>query len=270
MKNMLFTNLSFIDRINEKAVNPWLRKLDEGVFFKGLILLVLCLAALGFVISGLIVVLFGVFGDNNFIDTFITRDGMETSFAIGSSVGLLVGFILSLIAIWIVYSIVLKRTRQLEQENYEGLMHFLFVKSMPKLIIIFAEILAVLAFYISSIGLTATFCGAAAYGPLLEFSIGMSNALPISIPEVGGKAMFISDYQFFSEHLKVVLSTFAYSFVLLILIYVYKEIYSFLLNLFIVFMRFLPRFAIPVSMSYKNQNMAPEAEMKSKINLDDI
>ena len=143
-KNLPFVSLSFTDNAYNKFILPFLGKLDDGNVFKKIITLSLSISSLGLLIGGIYLTITGLFGDDGFIKNFVTNEMIVGGKKVGSIVGLLLGSVASIITAWSLFSVLKKRTEQLNGLEYTGLLDFVFNKTLPKLILIIGELLFIL------------------------------------------------------------------------------------------------------------------------------
>ena len=136
-----------------------------------------------------------------------------------------------------------------------GLLDFVFNKTLPKLILILGELLFILFIYGGILQIIATMVGSYVYAPLSSYPGLILGLIP-------GTRMFnelipnsiYGDYDNIGNSIKIAVMGIASSFVILIVFYIYKEIYSYLLKLITVFIGFLPKFAIPLAIRKRNEN----------------
>jgi hypothetical protein len=254
-KNLPFVSLSFTDNAYNKFILPFLGKLDDGNVFKKIITLSLSISSLGLLIGGIYLTITGLFGDDGFIKNFVTNEMIVGGKKVGSIVGLLLGSVASIITAWSLFSILKKRTEQLDGLEYTGLLDFVFNKTLPKLILIIGELLFILLIYVSVLQIFASLVGSYVYAPLLRFPTIIMGITP-------GMQMFnqfipnqiYGDYDHFDMYLKMGVLGFAASFIVLIAFYLYKEVYSYILKLATNLIDFLPKFALPLAIRRRNEN----------------
>ena len=238
-----------------KFIITFLAKLDDGDVFKNIITLLFSISAYLLLFGGIYLTVNGILGSDGFITSNITVDNIAVGTAIGSSIGLLLGFLISLISVWILFSILKKRSEQLKEVEYTGLIDYVFNKTLPKLILVIGELVFILVFYGGILQIIASLAGSNVYAPLGGFPSIILNMLPgmdifsqYTITQVYG------DYDYFSELITMGISNVVASFIILIAFYIYKEIYVYLLKLATNFIGFLPNFAIKLAIRTKNEN----------------
>ena len=253
-KNLIFLNVDALDAARSKFVDPLISKLDEGSIFKSFIILILQITAFAALIGGLVLTVTGLLGDDSFVTRNITNEFKDGAHITGSTIGLVVGVALSLIIAWLLYAIIMKRTTQLDSEEYDGLLNYVFSKVAPKLIILAGEVACTLMIYVSLLAIIATCVGAAAYGPLQEYP-GIIVGLFPGMEMIPNQRMdLVGNYDFFEEGMKSGILGLVFSFISLIGFYIYREVYYYALKLVKALIEYLPKFAIPFSIRNRNEN----------------
>ncbi|MBM3918876.1 MAG: hypothetical protein FJ344_05150 [Sphingomonadales bacterium] len=254
-KNLPFVSLSLADNGYNKLVIPFLGKLDGGSVFKNIITLLLSVLAVALLLGGIYLSVDGLFGDDCFIQSHISGEGLSGGKKAGAVVGLIVGFATSILAAWSAFSILKKRTEQMKTIEYDGLLSFVFVKASPRLILVTGELLFVLYLYMGILQIIAALVGSSVYAPLLGYTASVLSVFPgmeyfsESIPQ-----QIVGDYDNFGQHIKIGIMSTALSFLLLIIFYIYKEIYNYIMKLATNLISFLPKFAIPIAIRKRNEN----------------
>lgn len=272
-KNLPLVSFSFADKGYNNIIIPFLGKLDDGNVFKMVITVLLSLSAIGLLLGGFYLSLANIFGDNGFIKMAITNDSLSAGKKIGSVVGLLLGFPLSLIASWALYSIMKKRTEQLEELEYIGLLDYLFNKTIPKIIIILGEILFVLFLYAGVLQIIASIIGSYVYAPLNNYPGLILGIIPgMHVFQNLIPNQIFGDYDNFAEYLKTGILISALSFVVLIAFYLYKEVYNYMFKLVTVFIQFLPKFAFPLAIRKRKEFQSSDKKnnVSNQIDFNDI
>jgi hypothetical protein len=253
-KNLPFVSIPFLDKAYNKLITPTLELLDKGVIFRIIITFLLSLSAIVLLFGGIYLTVANIFGDYGYINEHIKQGNFNGLQKTGSSFGLVFGFILSIATSWTLYSVLKKRTDQLKEMDYLGLLDYVFNKTIPKLILIVGEIIFLLFLYVGILQIAATLLGAYAYAPLqrfpsliLEFFPGM-NVFDEFLPRV-----VYGNHDHFSEYILVGILGVVCSFIVLIAFYIYKEVYTYLLKLVTVFIDFLPKFAFPVAVRKRDE-----------------
>ncbi len=254
-QNLPFVSLSFADKAYNKFIIPFLGKVDDGNVFKKFITFLFTLSAIGLLIGGLYLTVIGPFGDNGFINSYVTSENSTVGQKIGSVLGLLLGFVISVIISWALYSVLKKRTEQLKGMGYLGLLDYVLIKTLPKLIIVIGEVLFLLFLYAGILQIIASLVGSFVYAPLAGYHSLIINLLPgMDVFNQFLPQEIYGNYDNFSELIKIGIIGVASSFIVLIVFYIYKEIYTYLLKLITVFIGFLPKFAIPLAIRKRNEN----------------
>jgi hypothetical protein len=253
-KNLPFVSIPLLDKAYTKFVIPTLELLDKGVIFRIIITFLLSLSAIALLIGGVYLTVANIFGDYGYINENIKHGTYNGLQKIGSSFGLVFGFILSIATSWTLYSVLKKRTDQLKEMDYLGLLDYVFNKTIPKLILITGEIIFLLFLYVGISQIAATLLGAYAYAPLqrfpsliLEFFPGMDV-----FDEFLPRAIY-GNHDNFGEYILAGILGVISSFIVLIAFYIYKEVYTYLLKLVTVFIDFLPKFAFPVAVRKRDE-----------------
>lgn len=271
-KNLPFVSVPLAETGYNKFIIPFIGHLDDGNVFKKVITSLLVFAGIVILLGGIYVSIAGIFGSEGYIKTAISIAGLSVGKRIGSSIGLIFGFPISLLTTWILYSIFKKRTEQLNDQEYIGLLDFIFNKTFPKVIIMFGELLFVLVFYAGIMQLVATIVGSYAYAPLTRFPGLVLGILPgMRFFESFIPQQIYGDYHNFVELLTLSLTSLAASFVVLIAFYIYKEVYMYALKLVTVFINFLPKFAFPLAIRKSYLNVHNETgDLTSEIKNENI
>jgi hypothetical protein len=254
-KNLPFVSLSFTDNAYNKFIIPFLGKLDDGNVFKNIITFLFSILALGILIGGIYLTIDGLLGENGFIKNYITKENITGGKIAGSIVGLISGFLISLITAWALYSVLKKRTEQLKGLEYVGLLDFVFNRTFPKLILIIGELLFILFLYGGILQIIASLVGSYAYAPLSSYPNLILSILPgmDSFNQLMPNQIY-GDYDNFGGFIKIGIIAIATSFIVLIAFYIYKEVYSYILKLATNLIGFLPKFAIPLAIRKRNEN----------------
>ena len=254
-KNLPFVSLSIADKGYNKLVIPFLGKLDDGNVFKNIITLLLTVLAIGLLLGGIYLSFDGLFGDSGFVKSYISNDYSSGGQKAGAVVGLILGFAISILTAWALFSVLKKRTEQMKTIEYDGLLSFVFVKTLPKLILVIGELLFVLFLYAGILQIFAALVGSFVYAPLSELPALLLNIFPGMEVFTGlAPQQIVGDYENFGEYIKIGVMSIAGAFLLLIAFYIYKEIYNYILKLVTNLISFLPKFAIPLAIRKREEN----------------
>lgn len=254
-KNLPFVSLSLADKGYNKLVIPFLGKLDDGNVFKNIISLLLTVLAIGLLLGGIYLCFDGLFGDSGFIKSYISNDYLSGGQKVGAVVGLILGFAISILTAWALFSVLKKRSEQIKTIEYDGLLSFVFVKTLPKLILVTGELLFVLFLYAGILQIIAALVGSYVYAPLSEYPALLLSIFPGMDVFTGlAPQQIVGDYDNFGEYIKIGVMSIAGSFLLLIAFYIYKEIYNYILKLVTNLISFLPKFAIPLAIRKRDEN----------------
>lgn len=239
------TNLGFGDMV-ESEVKNLLDRIDNGNIFKSIIVLFFRLIGWGIIASGLWACIINMFSDDDsyrygYFSKFESLTGMQ-SFT--SVIGFLIGLVLCLATIYVLFLFVKKRTNQLEDSAYEGLIHYMYKSVFPTMIMIFGEVLALLLFLVGILSLVAAILSSLVYFPLADMfqllgEMGNVNDLR------DGSGIWIqgfNEYSTYFESLKsnglMSLGIMAVSAFVLVGTYIFKEVYQYLIKLVIKLVEF--------------------------------
>ena len=252
-KNLPFIDLEIANSNYKNRILPFLGNVDNGILFKWYFYNIIRLLGLALLIGGIAISIMELFGDSGYIKQTFGNDAMEGSKKAGAGVGLVVGLFLSIITSWAMYSIVKKRSEQLNEQEYTGLLHFLYAIMAPRMITLAGELAFCLVLYVGLLSLTATLVGSMAYAPLLSLS-----EVFLSIPGVDfiGEMLpnsISGDYDAFTEGIKGSVMAIIASVVVLIAYYIYRELYNYVILLLTNLIKFAPKFAIPIAVRNKSE-----------------
>jgi len=254
-KNLPFVSLSIADKGNNKLVIPFLGRLDDGNVFKNIITLLLSVLAVGLLLGGIYLSVDGLFGDSGFVKSYISSEYLSGGKKAGAVAGLILGFAISILTAWALFSILKKRTEQIKTIEYDGLLSFVFVQTLPKLILVIGELLFVLFLYAGVLQIFAALVGSFVYAPLSEYPALLLSVFPgMEIFSGIAPQKIVGDYDNFGDYIKIGVMSIAGSFLLLIAFYIYKEIYNYILKLVTNLISFLPKFAIPLAIRKREEN----------------
>ncbi|MDD2634898.1 MAG: hypothetical protein PHW82_05305 [Bacteroidales bacterium] len=250
-KNLPFIEIPIIEKFYNKFVLDFLKKLDEGNVFKNIIFTLLNILAFAILIGGVLMSFIFIFGENGYVMSTIGNGSLDTWPRIAAVVGLIVGLVLSIILSWVLYSVLRKRAKELNEETYEGLLDFVFIKTGTKLIIVIGELLFCILLVAGILQLVATLIGGPVYfalGSILGIVTGM---LPIDMSME--TISLLGSYEMFDTLMITSVVLIVSSFVILVISYIYKEVYLYLIKLVKIFINFLPKFAIPLAIRRKEE-----------------
>lgn len=254
-KNLPFVSLSIADKGYNKLVIPFLGRLDNGNVFKNIITLLLSLLAVGLLLGGIYLSIDGLFGDSGFVKSYISSEYLSGGKKAGAVVGLILGFAMSILTAWALFSVLKKRTEQMKTIEYDGLLSFVFVKTLPKLILVIGELLFVLFLYAGILQIFAALVGSFVYAPLSGYPALLLSIFPgMEIFSELTPQQIVGDYGNFGDCIIIGVMSIAGSFLVLIAFYIYKEIYNYTLKLATNLISFLPKFAIPLAIRKREEN----------------
>ncbi|MFT5055562.1 MAG: hypothetical protein ACI80H_000264 [Pseudoalteromonas distincta] len=254
-QNLPFVSLSITDKAYNKFIIPYLGKLDDGNVFKNVITSILWLLSIGLLLGGIYLSIYELFGDYGYIETSVTAEHLTGGKMFGSIVGMVIGLAISIVTSWILYSVLKKRTEELKALNYDGILDFIFVKTFPKLILTIGELLFVLIFHVGILVLVSALVGSSTYAPLSGFAGLLLNVIPgMDMLSEMIPVNISSDYDYFSDTIKIGILVMLSSLVALMASYVYTEVYKYSLKLVTNLINFMPKFAIPVAIRKRTES----------------
>jgi len=253
-KNLPFVSLPIADKGYNKLVIPFLGKLDDGNVFKNIIVLLFSVLAIVLLIVGIYLSITGLFGEDGFVKNYISALGLEKSKIAGSVVGLIFGLLLSLLTVWTLFSILKRRADQMKDIEYEGLSNFVFIKIIPKVILLTGEMLFILFMYTGILQIVAALVGSFVYAPLSGYPGLLLGIFPgMDMFEDIVPQQIYGGYENFTEYTVVGLMSIVGAFIVLIAFYIYREIYNYILKLVTNLIAFLPKFAIPLAIRKRDE-----------------
>jgi len=254
-KNLPFVSLSLADKGYNKFIIPFLGKLDDGNVFKTIVNLLFTVLSFALLLGGVYLSITGLFGDSGFIKQYISSDYLSGGQKAGAVVGMILGFAISILTAWALFSVLKKRSEKMRATEFDGLISFVFIKTIPNIILIVGELLFVLVLHAGILQIIAALLGSYVYVPLSEYPEGLLSIFPgmdlfsgIVPREIAG------NYDYFGETIKVGIGAVAGSFIVLVGFYVYKEIYNYLLKLATNLIAFLPKFALPLAIRTRKED----------------
>ena len=253
-KNLPFITIGIADSNYNNRVLPFLTGVDDGKVFKWYLTTFWRLAAFAMLLGGLAISFMELFGDSGFIKQAFDNEFITGGKKAGAAVGLVVGLVLSIVTTWFLYSVTKKRAEQLNDQEYKGLLHFVFVTMIPRLITLIGELSFTFVMYIGLLQLVATLVGSLAYAPLLTYGQFLTTVPGVDMIAIMLPNTISGDYDNFSGGIQLALVGIVGSVLILIAYYIYKEIYNFALKLAMALISFLPKFAIPLAIRNKSEN----------------
>jgi hypothetical protein len=253
-KNLPFIEFGITDKNYNNRVLPFLGNVDNGDLFKWYVVNIWRLLSFALLIGGIAISFTEMFGDSGFIKQNLQNEAMSGGKKAGAGVGLVLGLVISIVAAWFMYSVTKKRTDQLKEQEYTGLLNYLFVTLIPRQITLVGELAFIMVLYIGIMQLVATLVGSAAYAPLL--SIGELLVSAPGIDAVGGLLpnAIVGDYDNFDVNIQMALTGIIASVLVLIAYYIYREIYVYAVRIVIALIHFIPKFAIPLAIRNRSEN----------------
>lgn len=248
-KNLPYVSVGIIDDNYNNRVLPFLGRMDDGSLLKWFFVSLWRIASFIFLLGGIYLVFMNLIGEDNYCKSTFTEE-MSIGAKVGASIGLIVGILISLLCAWFLYSLTKKRTDQLNEAEYKGLLHFISHELLPRTITLYGELFFTLIMYVSVLQLVAALDGHSAYVPLMDY---LRMFQVIVIPGMEGVFDLIptkvfGDYDHMDITLRMAVFGALGSFIILIAYYVMKEVYMYALKIILALIDFIPRFAIPLSM----------------------
>lgn len=261
-QNLPFVKVGIIDDNYNNRVLPFLGKIDNGHLFKWVIVLIWRLLSYALLLGGIYLTFAGIAGDEGYLK-LLEGDGLSGGQKAGAIVGLILGVVISLVCAWFLYSLVKKRTSQLEENEYNGLLEYLTGTLFPRLITLIGEIGFTLFFYMGLMQICATLVGSYAYAPIVDLwdtimnmvmslsSPGLDMVTSLSAENPMAK-MVAGSYDNFGPEMQGAIMIIVTSFLYLIYFYALKQIYNYALSMTHALIRFIPRLALPIAIRTKN------------------
>ena len=249
-QNLPFVSFGPADQNYNKRILPLLGNIDNGQLYSWYVFNLLRFISWVILVGGVIATIAMLFGENGYISNSVTMEGLSTEKKIGSSIGLVIGLILSLITVWTMYSMMKKRVEQIREISFTDLLKYIFVGIIPKLITLIGELAFVLLIYMGLSQIFATLVGASVFAPLTGagkflFEVqGLGEMVPNAIE---------GDYSTFAEGLKEGCINALISVIVLIFFYVFKEVYNYFLKLVMAFLDYLLKFEIRLAIRNKSE-----------------
>ena len=236
-------NQGFGDRL-ESEVKNLLDRIDNGNIFKSIIVLFFRLIGWGIIASGLWACIINMFSDDDsyrygYFSKFENLEGMQQ---FTSVIGFLIGLVLCLATIYVLFLFVKKRTNQLEESPYEGLIHYMYKSVFPTMIMIFGEVLSLLLFLVGILTLVAAILSSLVYFPLADMLQLLGQMVDFDSGSDGIWIIGFNEYTAYFEFLKsgglASLGIMAVSAFVLVGTYIFKEVYQYLIKLVIKLVEF--------------------------------
>ncbi len=253
-KNLPYISFEIAESNYNNRVLPFLVDVDNGNLFKWYFTAFSRLLSFALLLGGIVLSFTELFGDSGFIKSAFDNELMTGGKIAGAAVGLVLGLILSIVTAWFLYSVTKKRAEQFAEEEYKGLINFTFVIMIPRFITLIGELTFICVIYVGLLQLVATFVGSMAYAPLLQYGTALTSFPGADMIGITFPNAISGDYDNFSDGFKSAILSIVTSFLILIAYYIYKEIYNYVLKLFIAFMAFIPKFAFPLAIRTKSEN----------------
>ena len=228
----------------ESEVKNLLDRIDNGNIFKSIIVLFFRLIGWGIIASGLWECIINMFSDDDsyrygYFSKFENLEGMQQ---FTSVIGFLIGLVLCLATIYVLFLFVKKRTNQLEESPYEGLIHYMYKSVFPTMIMIFGEVLSLLLFLVGILTLVAAILSSLVYFPLADMLQLLGQMVDFDSGSDGIWIIGFNEYTAYFEFLKsgglASLGIMAVSAFVLVGTYIFKEVYQYLIKLVIKLVEF--------------------------------
>ena len=259
-KNLPFVSFSLADKGYNKFIIPFLGKLDDGNVFKTLFNLIFTVLTFGLLIGGVYLSITELFGDDGYIESLISNDQWKSAEKAMAVLGLILGFAISLLTTWALFSFSKKRSEKVSTVEYDGLISYI-AKVIPHLIILIGELSFLLLIYLGVLQFIASLTGWFVYVPLIglpEKLLGILTLFPYGENFFGNGGVFPSfirgNYDLFVETIKASGMYIFTAISVLVIAYVYTEIYKYTLKLATILVAFLPKFVIPLSIRTRKED----------------
>ena len=248
-ENVIPNKKGFDLPLTEK-IDGLLSKIDNGNIFKTLIVLMFRLSAFGFLLGGLFLSFYSMlFSNGYFLGPWSGLDAWY--WKVTAVLGFIIGLAISLGAIYFIFMIIMKRAKQLENKEYNGLLEYIYKHTIPTYIIISGEVVSSLLFTAGILGLIAVSLGSLVYFPL------GGVVMPIISEFMAGGGMSTvalpGDWSMIEMFAGGYFVCILMSLISLIGTYVAKEVYQYGCKLVIIFVKFLPKLAIPLAIRKRNE-----------------
>ena len=223
--------------------------------------------ALRILLGGLFYSFSSLFGGDGFIENTFGNDALEGGKKFGAAIGLLLGLPISIATVWLLFSVIKRRADQAWEQEFTFLIDYFPNRFLPRVIIIFGEVIFILMLYSGLIMILAGLLGSPIYMPLSAISSPLMMAL-FDIPITGDVLMGLAEgvsvssagspfipggFDDIGELVAGGIGTLFSSFLILVIFYIYKEVYLYLLLLITNLISFLPRFAFPLAIRYTGE-----------------
>jgi hypothetical protein len=253
-KNLPFIEFGITDKNYNNRVLPFLGNVDNGDLFKWYVGNIWRLLSYALLVGGIAITIAELFGDSGFIKQNLQNEALSGGKKAGAGVGLVIGFVVSIVAAWFMYSVTKKRTDQLKDQEYNGLLNYIFCTVMPRQITLIGELSFIMVLYIGIMQLVATLVGSAAYAPLLSIGEVLMSAPGIDTMREMLPNAIVGDYDNFDVNIKMALTGIITSVLVLIAYYIYREIYNYAIRIVTALIHFIPKFAIPLAIRNRSEN----------------
>lgn len=244
-----------IDQAVTSRVDHALERLDDGSMFKSISVALIKWSGYVLVLGGLFIVVYGLLGNDGYIERYVSSSFFRGWKKIGAIIGLVVGVLASIAFIWLVLKTFLKRASQLNEAQFEGFLPFIYAQAIPKFFVVAGEFLFLSMIYSGILFLLATLLGSQVYAPLAGYHESIVPAFPLLdyLPNYELSLQgFKGNYDFIILGLEISFVTILSSFIVLLAFYVYRELFNYLVKLTLILFKFLPDFKIPISISNRD------------------
>jgi len=222
----------------ESKIDVVMKEIDNGNIFKSIIVVLFRLISYAVLVLGPLACIVNMFGYDGYFSNFESMDGMRQ---FTSVIGFLIGLALCLATIYVLFLFIKKRTNQLEESQYEGLLHYIYKTTFPSLIIIYGEALSLLVLLVGILSLVAALLSSSVYFPLADIFAQLSPGgafndfvRGIWINGFNGSSYF----EFLKENGQGYFEIIVASGFVLIATYIFKEVYLYFCKLIIKLIEF--------------------------------
>ena len=180
-------------------VKSLIEKTDSGTLFKLIFDFIFKALSYLFLVFGIISCIINIFGDDGYFANFDYYDLGEKTLAI---VGFLIGLTTCLLVLYIIFTIIKKRSDQLESSSYDGILSYIYKVSIPVIISIFGEVFSVITLTVGVLFIVANLINSTVYFPLSDIANFMSQVFDMGINE--NTQIYLSgSWDYFTEGIKM-------------------------------------------------------------------
>lgn len=234
----------------ERLVERPLNALDREQTYKKGIYYFFILSAAGILVGGIYVMIKIFWGDNGY---FQGLDGQRAGLVFRSGIASVINCFIGILAVIAIVLIVIKRARDLNLREYPNLMEYLYKETLPTLIKMYGETLAVFPIALGFMSLVTSIFAAQdirQIGPFLEPLYNLAgiffffSILPVRIQYIEQFSDYINNLVV--GGFGVLVAGILISFFIVVLTQVALELYKYIARVLVALLKFIPKFAIPL------------------------